>query len=74
MARNGNRVWRVEVQETRDWTAVVREADLDLPPDASDDAIEEAVAEHATRMVADQHRDATLHDATREAGRVEPHA
>lgn len=74
MDTNGNRVWDVAVREVRDWSVTVHERDLDLPSDASDDAVEEAVAERADRMVADRHRDATRLDANRDILHTEQQA
>lgn len=69
--RKRRRVWTVELRETRDWTVTVHEDDLDLPPDASDEAVEEAVAAHADKRVADRHPNAIDYEPTREVGRVE---
>jgi hypothetical protein len=70
--RKRHRVWTVEVRETRDWTVTVHEDDLDLPRDASDQDVEEAVAARADKRVADRHPSAIDDEATtRAVGHVE---
>jgi hypothetical protein len=70
MASTGDRIWRVEVRETTDYEVRVRETDLHLPPDASDNAAKEAAGRLAEHMVTARHPDAISYDTTREAGQV----